>query len=266
MIDTFSSADDVLRQFLAVVSYFLPRALAFMWFFPLFTKGASSNFIKMSIGSVLVLYPAFAATSHYEAAIATPAFGVFTFVSEVMLGTILGLTIAMPYYAFKSFGALIDVYRGATFAAQVSGNDSGEELPLEQLFGYMFAALILAGPGLHAITVHLLNSYLLMPPGTIASTSFHDWVLTLLRMMADHVIFAVLLSGPILIAILVVEMSLEIISAFTQQLQVYSLQYGLRSLFGVAGLLAVMYFAEDEMLNMFRDYSESLNKLLGVIQ
>ena len=61
-------------------------------------------------------------------------------------------------------------------------------------------------------------------------------------------------------------MSLEIISAFTQQLQVYSLQYGLRSLFGVAGLLAVMYFAEDEMLNMFRDYSESLNKLLGVIQ
>ena len=266
MVEPLTDTGEQLRQFLAVLSYYLPRTVSFMVFFPLLWKGLSSSLIKMSVGSVLVLYPAFASTTLYFSSMNPPAFTLITFLSEVVLGALLGLTIAFPYYAFKAFGALVDVYRGATFAAQATGIDSGEELPIEQLFGLLFAALIFAGPGLHAVSVHLLNSYLVMPPGTLTLLSLDSWLTTMLRMAADHITFSVLLSGPVLIAILAVELVVEIISAFTQQLQVYSLEFGLRSVFGIAALITLMFFAEQEILTMFWQYSESLNLLLGDIQ
>ncbi|MCR2747248.1 EscT/YscT/HrcT family type III secretion system export apparatus protein [Limnobacter parvus] len=266
MIELMGDTGDGLRDFIAVISYHLPRAAAFMWFFPLFAKGYTSPFIKAAVGATLVMYPALASTEFYTVGIAVPSFNVLTFVSEILLGVLLGLTIALPYHAFKGFGALVDVYRGATFSAQVSGNDSGEELPLETLFGLLFAALMFAGPGLHAVTVHLLQSYLLMPPGTLVMGGFDTWITTLMRLTADSIAFAVLLSGPVLIAILVVELAVEIVSAFAQQLQVYSLEYGLRSVFGIAALLALMHYAEDEIFHLFRNYSESLFLLLEGMQ
>lgn len=265
MVDPFSDTGDAFRQFLAVLSYYLPRTVSFLVFFPILSKGVATPMISMCVGTVLILYPAFASTSIYFVEVGAPAFTLITFLSEVALGGILGLTIAFPYHAFKYFGALIDVFRGATFAAQTTGSDSGEELPIEQLFGLLFAALILAGPGLHAITAHLLNSYLIMPPGTLNLLDLNEWLRTILRMAADHITFAVLLSGPILIAILAIELVVEIISAFTQQLQVYSLEFGLRSFFGIAAALGLMYFAEEEILSMFKTYSDSLNQLLGVV-
>lgn len=263
MIEELQSADDALRQYVAIISYFLPRVVAFMWFFPVFNKGAASTLIKMSVAISLILYPAFATSFGFSAQINLPAYSVVTFLSEVMIGALMGLTIFMPYAAFRAMGALIDVYRGATFAAQVTGNESGEELPLETLFGLMFAALILAGPGLHAVSVHLINSYLIMPPGSVETAAMTVWSTTLIKMMADHIAFAVLLSGPVLVAVLVVEICVEIVSAFSQQLQVYSLQFGLRSVFALIALLVMLHFAEEEIFNLFRDYSDSLHNLLG---
>lgn len=121
MVEPLTDTGEQLRQFLAVLSYYLPRTVSFMVFFPLLSKGLSSSLIKMSVGSVLVLYPAFASTTLYFSSMNPPAFTLITFLSEVVLGALLGLTIAFPYYAFKAFGALVDVYRGATFAAQATG-------------------------------------------------------------------------------------------------------------------------------------------------
>lgn len=266
MIDWISGSDDALRDFIHVLSYYLPRVSAFMLFFPPFSRGYTSPFIRAAVGLSLVLYPAFSSMEFYKAEIKPASFGVLTFIGEVMLGAMLGLTISLPYYAFKGFGALVDVYRGATFSGQVTGNDSGEELPLETLFGLMFAALIFSGPGLHAVSVHLLKSFMLMPPGSLGVLGYQTWISSLMRLTADHIQFAVVLSGPVLIAVLVVEIAVEIISAFAQQLQVYSLEYALRSVFGIAALLTLMSFAEDEIFMMFRQYSESLNLLLEPVQ
>lgn len=264
MIEHFLSLGDNFRQLVAVMMYHLPRTVAFMVFFPLFTRGFGGMFMKMSVGSVLILYPAYAAMEVYRTDVVATSLTFMTFVSEVALGTLLGLTIALPYFAFKGFGALVDVYRGATFSAQTTGADSGEELPIEQLFGLLFVALILAGPGLHALTTHLLNSYLLLPPGTFEFQSAHLWYETLIRLVADQITFSVLLSAPVLIAVLVLEILLEIVSAFTQQLQVYSLQFSVKSLLGVAMLLLMLSFAEEEIFRLFKQYSDTLNQLLGV--
>ncbi|HEX4878563.1 MAG TPA: flagellar biosynthetic protein FliR, partial [Limnobacter sp.] len=198
----------------------------------------------------------------FNASTLPPTMTVVTFLYEVALGGFMGMVSCLPYYVFRGFGALIDVYRGATFSAQVSGNDSGEELPLETLFGYLFAALILAGPGLHAISHHLLSSFVLMPPGYIEPGALNNWLSNIIELISNSVRLSVLLSMPVLIAVLVVEMAVQIISAFAQQIQVYSIEYGLKSLFGILATLVLLNFAEVEILDIFSEYNETLNTLI----
>jgi type III secretory pathway component EscT len=261
--DLFIGVGSPARDYLSVLAYFMPRAVSFMVFFPVFSKGASSTLIKMAVASALVFYPALAAMQSFDASKLPPAMTLLTFLNEVALGGFMGLVSCLPYYVFRGFGALIDVYRGATFSAQVSGNDTGEELPLETLFGYLFAALVLAGPGLHAISHHLLSSFVLMPPGFIEPGSLNNWLSNIVVLVGNTVRLSLLLSMPVLIAVLVVEIAVQIISAFAQQIQVYSIEYGLKSLFGILATMVLLNFAELEILEIFSEYNKTLNTLIS---
>lgn len=264
MVELLASNTDSVRGFLAILAYYMPRTLIFVVFMPLLSKGAATGLVKSAIAISIVLLPVQAAYTGTSVPIQQGGSVVFTLMIEIMIGSLLGLTMALPYYIFMAFGALIDVYRGATFSAQVNGQDSGEQLPLETLFGLLFAALILAGPGLHAVTVHLLHSYIVFPPGMVEASQFDTWALALIKLVVDHIVFAILLSAPVLIIILLVEFAMDILASFTQQMQVYSLQFGLRSVFGIGALILMLEFAEDEIFNVFRDYSTTLYTLMGV--
>ncbi len=265
MVDYFASNVDSLRHFIYLMAFHLPRSLIFIFFFPLFGKGfGQGGFIKIAVCGAILLAPVSTFMGVYERTPVVPALTVITSISEVFIGTLLGLTMAIPYYVFKAYGALIDVYRGATFAAQASGGtDTGsEELPLESLFGLIFGAIILAGPGLPAITKHLLNSYLILPPGSLEIIAFKAWGETLIHLLADHVVLAFILSGPILVIILLVEVCMQIVSAFTPQMQVYSIQFGFRSIAAIGALLLFLNFTEDEVFFLLETHSIALSTLM----
>lgn len=263
MVELLQGNTDSVRTFLAILAYYLPRTLIFILFIPLFTKGSMSGLVKSAIAISMVVMPVTIAFGTAARPSLGPSLAFLTLLSEVMLGSFLGLTLALPYYIFMALGALIDVYRGATFSAQVCGQDSGEQLPLESLFGLLFSTLILAGPGLSAITDHLMNSYIVFPPGTIEATQFATWSVALVKLTVDHFAFAILLSAPVLIIILLVEIAMEVLSGFTPQMQVYSLQFGLRSVFGIGALILMLTFAEEEIFSIFRIYSGALSNLVG---
>ena len=264
MIDYFGANTDALRHFIYLLSLHLPRTLIFVFFFPLFGKGlGAGGFLKIAISGAILLAPVSALVGVYERAEALPAITLVTVVGEVIIGTLLGLTMAMPYFAFKAYGALIDVYRGATFAAQATGTDTGsEELPLETLFGLMFVALVFTGPGLSADTTHLLKSYIVLPPGSIDVMALRPWSETVVQMAAEHVAYAFILAAPILIVILIVEVAMQILSAFTPQMQIYSLQFGFRSIAAIGALIFFLAFSEDEILSLITNQSNTLNSLI----
>ncbi len=264
MIEFLQSNTDALKQFIYLLTLHLPRCLIFIFFFPLFGKGmGSGGFLKVAVAGVILLAPVSTLTGAYERPDIVPSLTVITALSEIVIGTFLGLTMSIPYYVFKAYGAFIEVYRGATFAAQSTGTDSGsEELPLETLFGFIFVAIIFAGPGLHAICSHLLNSYLILPPGSLDVLAFRPWAELLMQLIADHVVLAFILSGPILVIILIVEMIMQIVSAFTSEMQVYSIQFGFRSLAAIGALLIFLGFAEHEIFYLLEKQSTILTTLL----
>ncbi|MFN4327492.1 MAG: flagellar biosynthetic protein FliR [Limnobacter sp.] len=90
----------------------------------------------------------------------------------------------------------------------------------------------------------------------------NSWAPVLMRMVSDQILFGVLLSAPVLLAVLVVEVAFEIVSAFTQQLQVYNLEYGLRSVMGIGMALLLLHVAQDEIISQFSAYSRALTRLL----
>lgn len=264
MIEALQGNTDALKQFIYLLTLHLPRSLIFIFFFPLFGKGlGSAGFLKVAVAGVLLLAPVSTLTGFYERPSMVPSLSLITALSEIVIGTFLGLTMAIPYYVFKAYGALIDVYRGATFAAQAGGTDSGgEELPLETLFGYIFAALIFSGPGLHAICSHLLNSYLIIPPGSLDVMAFVPWAKLLVELVADHFVLAFVLAGPLLVIILMVEVIMQIISAFTPQMQVYSMQFGFRSLAAIGALIIFLSFTENEIFFLLEQQSKTLTTIL----
>jgi type III secretory pathway component EscT len=265
MVEFFSSNTDSLRQFVYLLALHLPRCMIFIFFFPLFGKGlGQGGFLKVAVCGALLLAPVSTMVSSFDRPPIVPSLSVITAISEVIIGSLLGLTMAIPYYIFKAYGALIDVYRGATFAAQATGTDTGgEELPLENLFGLIFGAMVLAGPGLYAITSHLLDSYLILPPGSLEIMAFRPWAITLVQLVGDYIVLAFILSGPILVIILLVEVIMQIVSAFTPQMQLYSLQFGFRSVAAIAALLLFLNFAESEIFTLLGDQSKTLTNLLG---
>lgn len=269
MVDFFGSNVDSLRHFIYLMSFHLPRCLIFIFFFPLFGKGfGQGGFIKIAVCGAILLAPVSTYMGVYERTPLIPALTVITALSEVFIGTLLGLTMAIPYYVFKAYGAFVDVFRGATFAASASGGtDTGtEELPFESLFGMIFGALILAGPGLPAITKHLLNSYLILPPGSLDVLSFRTWGETLIQLIADHVVLAFILSGPVLVIVLLVEVSMQIVAAFTPQMQIYSIQFGFRSIAAIGALLLFLNFTEEEVFFLMESHSVALTTLMENVE
>lgn len=264
MFEQLASNTDSFSKIISVFAIYLPRSLIFIFFFPLFYKGTTPGLIKSAVALSLILIPVSAVVPFIDEANKVPVVTLITVISELILGTFLGLTVVIPYVIFKGFGALIDVYRGATFAAQASGSgDGGEELPLEQLFGLLFAALVFAGPGLHAITKHLIISYSVLPPGQIETIALTSWMLAIIRLAGDYFILAFLLSAPILMVVLMVEVAMEVLAAFTPQMQVYSIQFGLRSIFGIGALMLFLQFSEREIFVLLDNSFGLLSRHIG---
>ncbi len=92
--------------------------------------------------------------------------------------------------------------------------------------------------------------------------AFVPWAELLVQLIADHVVLAFILSGPILIIILLVEVIMQIVSAFTPQMQVYALQFGFRSLAAIAALLVFLAFTENEIFYLLEKQSNILSTLL----
>ncbi|MCQ8895548.1 flagellar biosynthetic protein FliR [Limnobacter humi] len=263
MLQELNSQTGAIGDLIAAIMWFMPRTMVFIGFIPLFSKNYSSTMSRIAIASALSFVPAqfyFHIAGHV---FNQPGILVLTAFSEACLGLFMGLTLSLPYHALMTLGALADVYRGATFAAMSSPVQSEEVLPAQELMGYFYMILFVSGPMLILSITALYQSFIVMPPGMIHSDSLSQWGDGLIRLFANFFSLALLLSAPLLIVTMLSELAMSVISAFAPNLQVYSLQYALRSLIVIAVLYLVLEYASDEMIRSFNIQLQWLNKSLA---
>jgi len=181
---------------------------------------------------------------------------------ELLLGTLLGLLLALPFWLYESIGALFDNQRGALMGGQINPQLGPDVTPLGKLMQQLLILLLMLGLGLSTITQIIWDSYHLwsatewMPfPG---EAGFHVWLGLLAKIFSDMVLYA----GPPVALMLLLDFAIGIMSIYSPQLQATALTIPLKCLLGL--LFFILYLPLLEHLGNARLYE--LRDLIPVLQ
>lgn len=176
---------------------------------------------------------------------------------EALIGFLLGFIIAMPIWAFEVMGAFVDNQRGASIAQTLNPLTGHESSPLGDLFSQTIVVLLFITGGFTLILAAIQDSYRLWPvlsffPDLDASTPAF-----LLSQLDRMMRLAIVMSAPIMFAMLLAEIGLAIVSRFVPQLQVFFLAMPIKS--GIAIFMFSIYVA------VLFDYSIDAVRNIGAL-
>lgn len=148
---------------------------------------------------------------------------------EAFIGFVMGCILSVPFWAFESLGFFIDNQRGASIASTLNpltGNDSS---PLGLIFNQAFIVFFLVSGGLLLVLEVLYGSFQLWPVfgwlPTLRPESMPFFIEQLFRMVG----LALLLAAPGMVAMLLAEIGLALVSLVVPQLQVFFLAMPIKS-------------------------------------
>ena len=165
------------------------------------------------------------------------------FVKEILLGLLLGLLAGMMFWTIQCAGFFIDNQRGAGMA-QDTDPMTGEQSSPTGTFLFQSAVYVFFSTGaFFSFLGAVYASYEFWPVWEgIPASVFKEPALALFfaGKVAKLAMDMMLLSGPIIVACLLTDISLGLINRFASQLNVYVLAMPVKS--GLASFLLIFYF------------------------
>ena len=228
---------DLLLNELLRFSLGLPRMLAIFAMIPIFGRGVLPGSVRnaVAISFAMFMYPV------NSAGIDVTTFGALAYgaiiVKEVVLGILIGVGLAVLFWAVESMGFVIDNQRGSTMASSVDPLTGSQTSPLGILMMQVVTIYFFVSGAVLVALLAIYESYVLFPVASFyPSLQLTDaaFFLSLLdRIMA----LAVLLAAPALIAMFLSELALGLISRFAPTLNVFFLSMPVKSAVGVLVLV-----------------------------
>jgi len=165
---------------------------------------------------------------------------------ELFVGALIGFLLGIPFWSIQAVGELIDTQRGIT--SEVAPLDQATRSPASAMglfLGLAAIAVFVASGGLGMMATTLYESYAIWPIRSglprIGPGSAPAVVKSL-----DHVLaFTLLVAGPVVILLLLVDLCVMLIGRFTPQLNAYDLAPLLKNIaFMVFVVLYLSYLAD----------------------
>ncbi|WP_176091290.1 type III secretion system export apparatus subunit SctT [Burkholderia ambifaria] len=230
----------------------LARLAPVVLFLPLFSaRTLGQHVVRASLLALLsfALVPALDAPA--DALLARPF--LLTVAGEGLVGLLLGFVFSAPYWAVLACGELLDNQRGATIANSIDPVAGVEASPLATFFGFVWSALFVMGGGLLELLELLAESYRLAPvlatgvtdsvssqPGSAHAAGLDTLphvIAALARLTGRAVLAGAIAAAPALLAMLLTEMLLGILSRFAPQLNVFAVALTVKSVIACIMLL-----------------------------
>lgn len=250
------------KFFLISLAYTQPRIMAMFIAIPLFNRQLLPGMLRLSIGAAL---GALAAPSLMPAVMASDLGAVqsmFIVVKEAFVGMVLGMLVAIPFWAFEAVGFFIDNQRGASISATlnpITGNDTS---PLGILFNQAFIVFFFISGGFLLMLQLLYDSFRLWDVFTWMPTLRPETVPVLLEQLSRLVRVALLLSAPAVVAMFLAEVGLALVSRFVPQLQVFFMAMPIKSALAVLVLMlyaTTLFEYAGELLQPLREAARLLD-------
>lgn len=152
---------------------------------------------------------------------------------ELLIGTLIGLLLAMPFWMYESVGGLFDNQRGALMGGQINPQLGPDVTPLGKLMQQSMILLLIIGLGLSTITQLIWDSYQLWPATEWMPFPSEAGFQVYLKLLGETFSDMVLYAGPLVAIMLMIDFGIGIMSIYSPQLQATALAIPLKCLLGM---------------------------------
>lgn len=186
-------------------------------------------------------------------------------VKEALIGAILGLVVALPFWAFEVVGFIIDNQRGASMSATMSPMTGHDTSPLGILTSFTFITFFFVAGGTNIMLGLIYDSYRQWPPLSFWPTWSPEAAELLIKQLNRLLSVGLLLAAPALMAMFLAELGLALVNRFAPQLQVFFLAMPIKSALGIFVLCLYAGILFDNLIEPLREiglWVERLHPLL----
>jgi type III secretion protein T len=237
----FAALGPVTQEFqawLVAAAFGLARITGLMFVTPVFTRFALTGLLRNAAGLALAapVLPMIAEAQRNEplsAGIAAVLLG-----KEVAVGLIIGLVAGIPFWAAELAGSITDLQRGASLA-NFSDASSEQATITGTLLTFAMLALFLSAGGLRITLSVFYESYALWPVNRLMPVFGPDAGDRILTLLDNMVAMGLLLVAPLVIALLLSDLLLGLVSRAAPQLHIFDLSLNMKNL--LFAFLIVLY-------------------------
>lgn len=261
-----TDAAHTLYQYLFALTLGVARIYPCLILVPVFSFNILKGMVRTGVVLALALMPALGLQA--QLAVQMPDWPqlIGLILKEVVIGTLLGLIMAMPFWLFQSVGALFDNQRGALIGGQLNPALGSDVTPLGLLLQQTLIMLLILTLGLGGVTQIIWDSYRIWPIMQWLPLPHEEGLQQYLALLTDTFTHIIIYAGPLVALLLLLDFSIAVLSLYSQQLQAFVLSVPAKCLVGL--LFFVLYIPTlndlgEGRLHLLPDLSKLMALILG---
>jgi len=228
-----------ISKWTTVFAFVFPRLLAVFMFLPFFAKETLSSLGRGGIVASIAMIMVPTIEVQYKAGDFDFTKFLFMLPKEILIGSLIGFILSLPFQFGSVAGKIIDLQRGdsisSTYDPMLKSNDSSLARMLNQ---GQFVIFFASGAFFFAIQA-IYDSYVVWPVHEFIPEFDLADAISVGEIFQNVLYMSVLLAAPVFLCILVVDITMGFISRFVSNLQVFIVAFPIKGM--LAGIVLVLY-------------------------
>ena len=219
----------------------MARLVALLFMLPYYSKQATSSLVRVAIALAFTLPALPMLMAQYSQNIAADTLLLGLLFKETLIGFCMGWALALPFWVAEAIGFIISNQYGATVGNTNDALTGNEASPLGVLLLQLYLVLFLMHGGANAVLETFYASYDVWPLAATWPTLDPGFPAHWLKLFDAMMRLSVMLAAPAMIAMLLAEIGLAIVSMFAPQLPVFFLAMPVKAV--IALFVLTLYLA-----------------------
>lgn len=236
------------QQFLLSLSLSTPRIVGVMLFVPFLRPPLLPQMARNAFAFILglTLLPLI-----WQESIAVQGKTlVLLLLKEILVGILIGFIVALVFLIPQAVGDFIDNQRGASIASLFNPAFGGQASPMGLLLSQAFLVWFILSGGMSLLFGLIFQSFLILPIGSFLPPGSETLWTTISHSFSLYIKLALVVAGPVILSMLIAEMSLGLVSRFAPQLNVFFISMSLKS---VVAIVILLFYFTPILEHIWRD-------------
>lgn len=244
------------------------RAMVVFTMLPILASGTVPTMVRGALG-LAVVFPVAAVQAQTGQAMPVDlqSAPLLMYVAkEAAVGFIIGWGFGAFFAGLQTVGEIIDHQTGLTFTQNIdSVHGNNVSLSAQFLERVLFSALMAAGVMLAVIDA-LYLSYEVWPPGVWSPAFERVMLLTLVTQSSKLFALSLLLAGPVLLVLFVVDSGMGMLNRAAPQLSISNITMSVKSVVGLAVLVMALPMITERVIGAMHEVGGTLGTLMALLR